>query len=313
MDAGGVVNALEKLGTTARWPRKSDMPNSEKDTTKWSNYHGDHGHRTEDCNALKKEVAWLLKKGYLEHLMGKKGQQENKFGPSQQQPRPPPEPTHDKVINSISGGSEICGVTYSAAKRFAREGSKAVPKQYRSAKEKKLRNMTISFDEEDGDEEADHHDGLVVSLTISNSLMKRVLIDNGSSANIIFKSALESMGLQEADILKKATVLFIFNGEPATTLGEIILPTYAKGVNLQTKFNGVDSPQHIISLWGHHGFIKCELCHQTIIKLSNSLPNGECKKSRAIASWQENVIAYPSKQRKSPASNYSKVQCQLNQ
>ncbi|XP_048502935.1 uncharacterized protein LOC104896471 [Beta vulgaris subsp. vulgaris] len=188
VDAGGVVNALEKLGTTARWPRKSGRPNSEKDTNKWCSYHGDHGHRTED-------VAWLLKKGYLEHLMGKKGQQEDKSGPSQQQSRPPPEPTHDKVINSIFGGSKICGLTYSAAKRFAREGSKAVPKQYRSTEEKKLRSMTINFDEEDGDEEADHHDGLVVSLTVSNCLMKRVLIDNGSSTNIIFKSALESMGL----------------------------------------------------------------------------------------------------------------------
>ncbi|XP_048498002.2 uncharacterized protein LOC125496550 [Beta vulgaris subsp. vulgaris] len=108
VDAGGVVNALEKLGTTARWPRKR------------CSYHGDHGHRTEECNALKKEVAWLLKKGYLEHLMGKKGQREDKAGPSQQQPHPPPEPLHDKVINSISGGSEICGLTYSAAKRFAR-------------------------------------------------------------------------------------------------------------------------------------------------------------------------------------------------
>ena len=105
MDAGGVLNALEKLGTTARWPRKSDRPDSKKDTTKWCSYHGDHGHRTEDCNALKKEVAWLLKKGYLEHLMGKKDQQGNKCGNSQKQPCPPPEPTHDKVINFISGGS----------------------------------------------------------------------------------------------------------------------------------------------------------------------------------------------------------------
>ena len=175
--------------------------------------------------------------------MGKKGQQENKTGPSQQQPRPPPEPAHDKVINSISGGSEICGLTYSAAKRFTREGSKAVPNQYKSAGEKKLRGMTISFDEEDGGDEADHHDGLVVSLTVSNCLMKRLLIDNGSSANIIiFKSALESMGLQDADILRKATVLFGFNGDPATTLGEIMLPTYAKGVYLQIKCNVVDYP-----------------------------------------------------------------------
>ncbi|XP_010684616.1 uncharacterized protein LOC104899178 [Beta vulgaris subsp. vulgaris] len=263
-----VVNALEKLGTIARWPRKSDRPDSKKDTTKWCSYHGDHGHRTDDCNALKKELAWLLKKGYLEHLLGKKGQREDKAGPSQQQPRPPPEPLHDKVINSISGGSEICGLTYSAAKRFVREGSKAAPKQYRSVEEKKLRSMTISFDEEDGDEEADNHDGLVVSLTVSNCLMKRVLIDNDSSANIIFKSALESMGLQEADILGKAIVLFGFNGEPATTLGEIVMPTYAKIVNLQTKFNVVDCPSAYNSimwtLWIHKMRAVPSTYHQTI-------------------------------------------------
>ncbi|XP_057250019.1 uncharacterized protein LOC130591117 [Beta vulgaris subsp. vulgaris] len=268
MDAGGVVNALDELGTTARWPRKSDRLDSEKDTTKWCSYHGDHGHQTEDCNALKKEVAWLLKKGYLEHLMGKKGQREDKVGPSQQQPRPPPKPLHDKVINFISCGSEICGLTYFAAKRFAREGSKTAPSPLRSVEEKKLRSMTISFDEEDGDEEADNHDGLVVSLTVSNCLMKRVLIDNGSSANIIFKSALESMGLQEADILRKATVLFGFNGEPATTLGEIVLPTYAKGVNLQTRFNVVDCPSayNIImrTPWIHKMRAVPSTYHQTI-------------------------------------------------
>ncbi|XP_057250007.1 uncharacterized protein LOC109136477 [Beta vulgaris subsp. vulgaris] len=159
---------------------------------------------------------------------GEEGAARRKAGPSQQQPHPPPEPLQDKVINSISGGSEICGLTYSAAKRFAREGSKTAPSPLRSAEEKKLRSMTISFDEEDGDEEADNHDGLVVSLTVSNCLMKRVLIDNGSSANIIFKSALESMGLQEADILKKATVLFGFNGEPATTLGKSCCPPMQK-------------------------------------------------------------------------------------
>ncbi|XP_010678143.1 uncharacterized protein LOC104893706 [Beta vulgaris subsp. vulgaris] len=102
--------------------------------------------------------------------------------------------------------------------------------------------MTISFDEEDGDEEVEHHDGLVVSLTVSNCLMKRVLIENGSSTHIMFKNALESMGLQEADIIKKATIQYAFSGEPARTLGEITLPTYAKGVNLQTRFSVVDCP-----------------------------------------------------------------------
>ena len=80
--------------------------------------------------------------------MGKKGQQGDKPGNSQKLSCPPHEPTHDKVINSISGGSEICGLTYSTAKRFAREGSKVVPKQHMDAEEKKLQSMTISSNNE---------------------------------------------------------------------------------------------------------------------------------------------------------------------
>ncbi|XP_010677957.1 uncharacterized protein LOC104893540 [Beta vulgaris subsp. vulgaris] len=128
--------------------------------------------------------------------------------------------------------------------------------------------MTISFDEEDGDEEVDRHDGLVVSLTISNCLMMRVLIEIGSLANIMLKNALESMGLQEVDIIKKANALYGFRGEPTRTLGEITLPTYAKGVNLQTRFSVVDCPSTYNIIMGTPWIHKMEVVpstyHQTI-------------------------------------------------
>lgn len=50
--------------------------------------------------------------------------------------------------------------------------------------------MSITFDDNDvcGEE---HHDGLVISLTVSNCLLRHVLVDDGSSTNILFKNFLE--------------------------------------------------------------------------------------------------------------------------
>lgn len=36
-----------------------------------------------------------------------------------------------------------------------------------------------------------HHDALVITLTITNGMIKRVLIDNGSSTNVLFMNALK--------------------------------------------------------------------------------------------------------------------------
>ena len=73
VDEAGMVDSLHALGGSLRWPKKSDRPDEQKDKSKWCGYHNDHEHRIEDCNHLRKEVAWLLSKGYLNHLLDKKG------------------------------------------------------------------------------------------------------------------------------------------------------------------------------------------------------------------------------------------------
>lgn len=72
--------------------------------------------------------------------------------------------------------------------------------------------------------------------------MKRILIDNGSFANVLFLNAFREMGLDESKIIKKTTFLIGFSGEHKSTVGEIDLPVYAEGVNLCTRFLVVDSP-----------------------------------------------------------------------
>ncbi|XP_021769900.1 uncharacterized protein LOC110734163 [Chenopodium quinoa] len=177
----------------------------------------------------KKEVDYLLKKGYLKELMtdrSKASGRERKYN----QGGPPPLPPIIKTINFISGGSEMCGLTYSAAKRNAKEKNMNKPTKKVQAK----LDLSIVFEESDAMEE--HHDGLVISLPVGNCLIKRILVDNGSSANIIILDTVKHMNINEKDIIKKSTMLVGFSGETKKTIGEITLPTYAKGINLQVKF-----------------------------------------------------------------------------
>ena len=66
-------------------------------------------------------------------------------------------------------------------------------------------------------------------------------MDNRSSANVLFLNTYREMGLKEEDITRRCISLVGFNDELRTTIGETILPVYAEGVNLYTKFLILDS------------------------------------------------------------------------
>ncbi|XP_060190734.1 uncharacterized protein LOC132620012 [Lycium barbarum] len=78
-----------------------------------------------------------------------------------------------------------------------------------------------------------HNDGLVITLRILDTDIKRVFVDQGSVANIINIRVIEEMKLTNK-IIHKSIMLTGFNNSTERTLGEIILPVVAGGVELQT-------------------------------------------------------------------------------
>ncbi|KAI3695247.1 hypothetical protein L1987_78239 [Smallanthus sonchifolius] len=65
----------------------------------------------------------------------------------------------------------------------------------------------ISFDEDDIDNVQDaHHDGLVITLYIANHFIRRILIDGGSSMNIIQHDVLNRLGIPDFKIISKCAV-----------------------------------------------------------------------------------------------------------
>ncbi|KAL5776166.1 hypothetical protein ACOSP7_009092 [Xanthoceras sorbifolium] len=66
------VAAIKNLGNAVKWLGRMSSHADKRDSTKWCDFHGNHGYKTEDCIAHKFEVVKLLKRGHLkEHLTNK--------------------------------------------------------------------------------------------------------------------------------------------------------------------------------------------------------------------------------------------------
>ncbi|KAJ9544086.1 LOW QUALITY PROTEIN: hypothetical protein OSB04_023793 [Centaurea solstitialis] len=162
--------------------------------------HDDHGHTTEDCISLRMKVVYHKPKGHLQNVLPGEPTSNDRL----------PSPVHTKVVNCITGGSEIGSLTNSATKRHARErpDSYPIPDVAESSHEKELNTTKITFDQDDLDEpNQKHQDSLVIQLTIGNCLTKRILVDGGGSANVIFSGTLTIMGIDRADIVRHMTTL----------------------------------------------------------------------------------------------------------
>ncbi|XP_074298583.1 uncharacterized protein LOC141629494 [Silene latifolia] len=203
----GVLKAIRELGQRARWPKKpTPRENDRRDTSKRCEYHNDIGHNTEYCVA---------------------------------QPSPPP--PYSKFVSIITGGSEICGLTYSAAKQHETE-TKGDKLEF-SLRVSRQDLTVISFDEADIPDEAEHHhDVLIITLSIGNCLIKKILVETGSSVNLIMLETLKNMGFSEKDLVQKAVPLVGFSGETKQSLGEIVIPTFAGGMNKQVRYLVIDGP-----------------------------------------------------------------------
>ena len=92
-----------------RWPSQMRSDPTKRDNTRYCEFHRDHGHRTDDCIQLKKEIEYLIRRGYLHRYIAFEGQ-------DQVQPPPPRQPTPAQhqhplgeihvILRGFAGGGE---------------------------------------------------------------------------------------------------------------------------------------------------------------------------------------------------------------
>ncbi|KAK3042624.1 hypothetical protein RJ639_000876 [Escallonia herrerae] len=95
-----------------------------------------------------------------------------------------------------------------------------------STKKQKIESApTISFGDDDvGDTKTPHDYPLVVTLRAGNFDMKRILVDNGSSTEVLFYEAFQKMNIPSGRLQKIDTPLYGFSNHPVVCERIIALP-----------------------------------------------------------------------------------------
>ena len=178
------------------------------------------GHKTDDCRQLKDEIEFLIRKGKLSRYTrdGDKNQgnrqREDNDRDRRTQPRGP-------VINMIFGGPTAAGTSSNSRKAYAREVMTIVGEAPKRARVE----ASIAFDDSDlKGVKFPHDDPLVITPIIGNSPVKRVLIDNGASVDILFYDAFEKMGYVDSELTSSNMPIYGFNGVESNIEGIIQLP-----------------------------------------------------------------------------------------
>ena len=108
-------------------------------------------------------------------------------------------------------------------------------------------NLDMSFDEEDAKGvKQPHNDPLVIMLMIEGFNTKRILMDNGSSADIIYLPAFQQLKLDPRRLRPFDSPLISFSGDRVYPKGivtlTVIVGTYPKQLTRQLDFLVVDCP-----------------------------------------------------------------------
>ena len=172
-----------------KWSGKLLTNPDKRPRDKYCRFHRDHGHNTEDCYGLKRQIEELIKQGKLQRFV-ERGPQEAR------QQRPPvevlPRPPLGEIY-VIIGGMAAGGTSRSSRKAYARQIHNVLVTQ-KTDKKPRLEDLPITFTEEDARKIFHpHDDALVVTLEIAGYSTRCVLIDNGSSADIIYLTAFQCL------------------------------------------------------------------------------------------------------------------------
>ena len=95
----------------------------------------------------------------------------------------------------------------------------------------------IAFDDEDLEGTIQpHDDALVIAARISGFLVKRVMVDQGSEADVMYSDLFRGLGLKNQNLAKYNSPLVSFDGTVMIPQGQISLPVSMEGKEVIVTF-----------------------------------------------------------------------------
>ena len=194
-----------------------------RDSTKYCEFHRDHGHRTDDCIQMRNEIEYMILRGYLRRFVVSGGR--DQAPPSS--PRQPAPTQHQQPlgeIHVISRGFAGGGESSSARKAHLHSIISRETLEIQAVSKLPRLDATITFLDSDMEGcQHPHDDPLVIRVVIANKTVHRVLVNNESSTDIIFVSSFDKMviGMEKLELVNAH--LRGFSKERVLPLGSIQL------------------------------------------------------------------------------------------
>nr|XP_023897533.1 uncharacterized protein LOC112009429 [Quercus suber] len=180
---------------------------SRRNQNLYCTYHRDKGHTIKQCRVLKDHLEQLVKVGYLKEFVvdprnQETGQVNYKIGTGCYITRPwgnplPPPLGVIKVIHATSRGTLVTWRKGELAVVLVESCQDEQP----SKKKLKFTREPIAFNDDDlkGTIQP-HDDALVVTARINGFIVKRVLVDQGSGAKVMYPDLFRGLGLKNEDL-----------------------------------------------------------------------------------------------------------------
>jgi hypothetical protein len=145
-----------------------------------------------------------------------------------------------RTIMPISGGSALEFETKKERKHYFRDVLNICVEG--RVKRTRWSHIPITFSEEDVKLQGfPHNNALVIEANIASWTLGKLLVDNGSSTNIIFADAFNKMGLSKDLLQPPDTLLYGFEGRVIHTLGKVVLPvSFGTVQNARTEYISYD-------------------------------------------------------------------------
>ena len=131
---------------------------------------------------------------------------------------------------------------------------------------------------------------MVISIQVANCWVRHVLIDTGSSVDILFKRAHEQLNLQNSHYNSCTSPLYGFTGDSVMPLGSMILPVVIGEAPLQqnvmTNFLVVDTPSVFNAILGRPFLSDIQgvlSTHHNVLKFPVGTRAGEVKGDQQAA------------------------------
>ncbi|XP_075669804.1 uncharacterized protein LOC142639527 [Castanea sativa] len=228
-----VHHILEKIRHEPyfRPPNKMSRDASMRNQNLHCHYHQDKGHTTEDCQTLRDHLNQLVKAGKINHLLAKPDGTQKYGGHAPQ----PSLGTINVILAQPRGEFGKPSRVMTVQNRFGNEvmeESKQVDKRMRISA---MPVLGFSDKDKEGTYQP-HDDALVVTVRIGGYDVRRVLVDDGSGAEIMYPDLFHGLKLREEDLEKYNHPLVGFDGKQVIPRGMIKLPVQVEGSEVQVNF-----------------------------------------------------------------------------